>query len=177
MIRGKTVPDELVIDCIELCILDVQCQIRGYVLDGYPTTRAQVKLMAQRSLIPYKVVELKCDVKETMHRCVRDRVTRMATTTVNVIDAPRKKMKKGKRSTAPEPVVLHDSPEVIGYKYREWKQEIGVIRDWYKNEHKCLVELDSTQSKWLVYLAFVLFFIWILGSRILIFKNEILLIF
>lgn len=142
-------PDELVIECIELCILDVQCQLRGYVLDGYPSTRNQVKLMAEHTLIPFKVIELKCDVKETMHRCVKDRMARMATSIVNVIDAPRKKKNPtGRASNAPEPVILHDSPEVVGFKYREWKQEIGIIRDWYKNEHKCLIELDAQQSKW-----------------------------
>lgn len=138
----------MVIDCIELCILDVQCQLRGYVLDGYPSTRAQVKLMAERSLIPFKVIELKCDVKETMHRCVKDRMARMASTVVNVATAPRTKKHKSRDAAKNEPVILHDSPEVIGYKYREWKQEIGFIRDWYKNEHKCLIELDALESKW-----------------------------
>lgn len=143
------------IDCIELCILDVQCQLRGYVLDGYPATRSQVKLMAERSLIPFKVIELKCDVKETMHRCVKDRMARIATSIVNITDAPRKKNNQSgqRRGGAPEPVILHDSPEAIGYKYREWKQEIGIIRDWYKNEHKCLIELDAQQSKWLFFFS------------------------
>jgi adenylate/nucleoside-diphosphate kinase len=146
LLRGKTVPDELVIECIELCILDVQCQIRGYVLDGYPVTKNQVKLMTERALIPVKVIELKCDVKEVMHRCVRDRMARdsMAMTWQG---SSANKSGKGKGKER-EKVVLHDSPEVIGFKLKEWKQNIGFIRDWYKNEHKCLVELDAHQSKW-----------------------------
>lgn len=147
-------PDELAIDCIELCILDAQSQLRGYILDGYPVTRNQVKLMTERALIPVKVVELRCDVKEIMHRSVHDRMTRVSSNMPPALgtghrgDGSEGGSKKKAIRTAPMPVVLHDSPEVIGLKFREWKKEIGFIREWYKNEHKCLVELDAQQSKW-----------------------------
>ena len=127
LFKGKVIPDELAIQCIEISILDVKCQLRGYVLDGFPNTKQQVKLMTDRGLIPVKVIELKCDVKEIMQRCIKDR-------------------------TSPErlnkTIVLNDSPEIIGFKLREWKHEIGFIRDWYSKEHKNLVQLDGTKSKW-----------------------------
>jgi adenylate/nucleoside-diphosphate kinase len=105
--KGKSVPDELAIQCIEVSILDVKCQLHGYVLDNYPVTKQQVALMNSRGLIPVKVIELKCDVKEIMHRCIKDR-------------------------TSPDRVkqnlILNDSPEMIGYKIREWKNEFTFIR-------------------------------------------------
>lgn len=94
LIKGKTVPDELTIQCIEIAILDVKCQLRGYILDNFPITKQQVKLMTDRCLIPVKVIELKCDIKESMQRCIKDRTSaeRLANN-----------------------LVLNDSPEVIGY--------------------------------------------------------------
>lgn len=83
--------------------------------------------MTDRGLIPVKVIEIKCDIKEIMVRCIKDRTQ------------PERLTKS---------VILNDSPEVIGYKLREWKKEIGFIRDWYNKEHKNLVQLDGTESKW-----------------------------
>ena len=127
LIKGKIVPDELAIQCVEVAIMDVKCQINGFVLDNYPVTKNQIKLMTDRCLIPVKVIELKCEIKEIMSRCLKDRT-----------NADR--LARG--------LVLNDSPEIIGYKLREWKSEIGFIRDWYNNEHKNLVTLDGMQSKW-----------------------------
>lgn len=127
LIKGKTVPDELTIQCIELSMLDVRCQVRGFVLDNFPVTKEQVKIMTDRSLIPVKVIELKCDIKEVMHRCIKDRTS-------------------AERIT--NGLILNDSPEIVGYKLKEWKSEIAFLRDWYSNEHKNLVQLDATQSKW-----------------------------
>ena len=169
-------PDELTLDCIELCILESQCQLRGYVLDGYPVTRRQVKLMTERALIPVKVLELKCDVKEVMRRCVHDRMARvdaaMAAATTAVLanrakkdheaeeeddeeEAGRKKSKARLDAAQNlERSILNDSPEAIGYKFREWKAEVAFIRDWYENEHKCLIQLDAQLSKWYINVFF-----------------------
>ena len=59
LIKGQSVPDELTIQCIQLALMNVQCQLRGYVLDGFPLTRSQVKLMTESNLIPVRVIELK----------------------------------------------------------------------------------------------------------------------
>ena len=103
-------PDELTIKCIELAIMDVKCQIRGYILDNFPVTKQQVKLMTDRNLIPVKVIELKVDIKEMMQRCIRDRTGA-------------ERLAKG--------LVLNDSPEVMGYKLKEYKAEQAFIHDWY----------------------------------------------
>ena len=73
------------------------------------------------------MIELKCEVKEIMQRCIKDRTNA-------------ERLARG--------IVLNDSPEIMGYKIREWKSEIGFIRDWYAKEHKNLVELDGQESKW-----------------------------
>lgn len=130
LIRGKTVPDELAIQCIEIATLDVKCQLKGYILDGFPITRQQVKLMTDRNLIPVKVIELKCEIKEIMQRCIKDRTH------------PERLAKN---------LILNDSPEIIGYKIREWKNEIGFIRDWYMNEHKNYAQIDGNSSKWAIW--------------------------
>jgi adenylate/nucleoside-diphosphate kinase len=131
LIKGKQVTDEMTVECIEAYMLEADCKVRGYVLDGFPATKNQVKLLTERLLIPVKIIELKCDLKESMHRCIRDRTS-------------------AERLARPQ-LVLHDSPEIIGYRTREWKREIGFVRSWYTNEHDNWIELNGHDSKWLLW--------------------------
>jgi adenylate/nucleoside-diphosphate kinase len=71
--RGRTIPDELQVQCLEVALLNMQCQTRGYVLDGYPLTKNQVDLMTQRSLIPVRVLDLTVNSKELVTRATIDR--------------------------------------------------------------------------------------------------------
>ena len=96
-------------------------------MDGFPATKHQVKLLTDRGLIPVKVLEIRCEIKEIMQRCIKDRTQ------------PDRLAKS---------LILNDSPEIVGYKLREWKREIGFVRDWYSKEHKNLVQLDGAESKW-----------------------------
>jgi adenylate/nucleoside-diphosphate kinase len=115
--KGKTVPDELVVQCIETCILDVKCQVRGFILDGYPITKEQVKLLTDVCLIPVKVLELKCPMKEMMRRCISDR------------SGP-DRQPKGTGINKTPGLVLNDSPENTANKLKHWRNEISIIRDW-----------------------------------------------
>jgi adenylate/nucleoside-diphosphate kinase len=130
LMKGKTVPDELSIRCIEVAILDVKCQSRGYVLDGFPTTKQQVKYLTDRGLIPVKIIELKCDVKEMLQRGTKD-----------------------KEAAVAKSMILHSSSEILAYKYKEWKAEVAPIRSWYSNEHRNWDIIDGTLSKWKIWNA------------------------
>ena len=128
LFKGKTVPDELCIKCLEVAILDVKCQSRGYVLDGFPSTKQQVRFLTDRGLIPIKIIELKCDVKEMLLRGTKDKTASLASN-----------------------MVLHNSPEILAYKYKEWKNEIAPVRTWYSNEHRNWDHIDGQQSKWKIW--------------------------
>lgn len=127
LFKGQTVPDELSIQCLEVALLDVICQIRGFILDGFPITKHQVKCLTNRSLIPFKVLELTSDTKEMMLRCLKDREIPVA---------------------KEQGIVLHDSPEILIIKSNEWKNEIVPVRSWYLQELKNLDQLDGLKSKW-----------------------------
>lgn len=127
LVKGKTLPDELSIQCLEVALLDSKPQTRGYVLDGFPTTKQQLRFMTDRGLIPVKIIELTCDVKDMLQRAARD------------------------RSTRPIDLILHDSPEILAFKYREWKNEVMPVRQWYMNEHKNWTVINGQLSKWMIW--------------------------
>uniref|UniRef100_A0A3P8YJJ5 Nucleoside-diphosphate kinase n=1 Tax=Esox lucius TaxID=8010 RepID=A0A3P8YJJ5_ESOLU len=72
--QGQTVPDQLVIQCLEVALMNLVCSTRGYVLDGFPVTRSQADLMEARGIIPMRVVELQLDTVEVLKRGLIDKM-------------------------------------------------------------------------------------------------------
>ena len=46
-----------------------------YVLDGFPTTKAQVELLVKFKVVPVCIVELNVSNKELLQRATRDRTS------------------------------------------------------------------------------------------------------
>uniref|UniRef100_A0AAY4DP69 Nucleoside-diphosphate kinase n=1 Tax=Denticeps clupeoides TaxID=299321 RepID=A0AAY4DP69_9TELE len=66
--QGLSVPDELAVRCLEVVLMDLPCSTRGYVLDGFPVTQQQAKLMAVRSIVPVLIIEMQLDTVEVLKR-------------------------------------------------------------------------------------------------------------
>ncbi|XP_076819346.1 adenylate kinase 9-like isoform X2 [Clavelina lepadiformis] len=124
LFEGNVVPDELAVEALAVMLLDSTCKTRGYVLDGYPCTEQQVKLMNKRGLIPVKIVELDIDGKEVLRRSEQDRV------------AANKKL------------ILHDSESITVVRHAKYKENIPPIRRWYENQHHNWHHIDAKISKW-----------------------------
>merc|ERR1712178_457119 len=73
LMRGQLLPDELSVQALEVALMDMSCQTRGFILDGYPITRKQVDLMTERCIIPVRVIELQVDSREIVTRATADR--------------------------------------------------------------------------------------------------------
>jgi len=127
--KGYPVPDELAIQVLELCLLDPLCKSRGFVLDGYPSTRRQMELLRERSIIPYKVIDLTLPDKVIMQRGLKDR-------------------------KSPERVLpLHDSHTILAIRIACHRRESAPIREFYLTQYKNLFTIDGEKSKWWVYNA------------------------
>ncbi|XP_043922739.1 adenylate kinase 9 [Protopterus annectens] len=125
--KGQAVPDELAIQCLEVMMLDLICNTRGFVLDGYPVTRRQVELLEARSIIPVKIIELQIDTKESLKRGLLD------------------------RKHNPRPYPVHDSSQILTIRSLCYKQEIEIIRDYYQKQHQNWCILDGYCSKWWIW--------------------------
>ncbi|CAG5120479.1 unnamed protein product, partial [Candidula unifasciata] len=125
LIRGRVVPDELQIQALDVALLDVRCQTRGYVLDGYPMTLKQIQLMTEYSIIPVRVIELELSSKEVLTRGAKDRIV-------------------------PRASPLHDSSQILAIKLSCYQREVPAVREWYQNEHQNYNIVPADQSKWWV---------------------------
>uniref|UniRef100_A0A8C3C0F7 Adenylate kinase 9 n=1 Tax=Cairina moschata TaxID=8855 RepID=A0A8C3C0F7_CAIMO len=123
--KGLTVPDELAIQALDVALMDHVCTI---VIDGYPVTRKQVRLLESARIIPVKIFELEMDAKEVFRRALSD-----------------------KESTNRPSYPVHDSSQILAIKNSCYKQHIDAIRTYYKKEHQNWCMVDATQSKWWIW--------------------------
>uniref|UniRef100_A0A8B9DH83 Adenylate kinase 9 n=1 Tax=Anser cygnoides TaxID=8845 RepID=A0A8B9DH83_ANSCY len=123
--KGLTVPDELAIQALDVALMDRVCTI---VIDGYPVTRKQVRLLESARIIPVKIFELEMDAKEVFRRALLD-----------------------KESMNRPSYPVHDSSQILAIKNSCYKQHIDAIRTYYKKEHQNWCVIDASQSKWWIW--------------------------
>jgi adenylate kinase len=68
MTQGNLVPDELVVDLVIQRLAQPDCAAQGWLLDGFPRTRAQALALQSAGILPDKFVLLKIDDKKVVSR-------------------------------------------------------------------------------------------------------------
>ncbi|EDV21496.1 uncharacterized protein TRIADDRAFT_30390 [Trichoplax adhaerens] len=124
---GQTVPDALGIQALENALLNVTCQTRGFVLDGFPSTKKQVELMNERKILPVKIIELDVEDKELKRRAAMDR--------------------RSKDRVLP----LHDSSRIFSLRLKYWRKVVIPVKQWYHKRHFNWYPINGQASKWLVW--------------------------
>lgn len=59
--KGDNIRDDIVIPIIKRRLMKSDCKINGYILDGFPTSPAQINLLKDTGAKPSMVVILECD--------------------------------------------------------------------------------------------------------------------
>ncbi|XP_065690633.2 adenylate kinase 9 isoform X2 [Patagioenas fasciata] len=126
--KGQTVPDELAVQALDVALMNPVCNTTGVVIDGYPVTKIQAKLLESARIIPAKIFELDMDAKEVFRRALLDKES---------MDRP--------------PYPEHDSSQILAIKNSCYKQHIDAIRTYYKKEHQNWCVIDAFQSKWWIW--------------------------
>lgn len=74
MSRGQLVPDDIVLPLVRARLLQQDCRRRGFVLEGFPRTVAQAKLLEDMNIVPNRVVFLNVDDATAVTRRTSRRV-------------------------------------------------------------------------------------------------------
>ena len=90
-------------------------------------TKKQIDLLTERSIIPFRVIEMKLDSREVMVRGTVDRVS------LNRL------------------YPIHDSSQILAIKLGAYNKAIGAVKAWYEKEHMNWVVVDGRRSKWWVW--------------------------
>ncbi|MGH0164644.1 UNVERIFIED_CONTAM: hypothetical protein FKN15_057830 [Acipenser sinensis] len=125
--QGLAVPDELAVQCLDLALMDLVCQTRGFVLDGFPNTKKQVDLLEARCIIPVRIFELQMETQEVLKRGLIDKINNE------------------------RPYPLHDSPQILAIRNSCYKSEILGVKKYYEEQFQNWVVIDGERSKWWVW--------------------------
>ncbi|XP_048210476.1 adenylate kinase 9 [Perognathus longimembris pacificus] len=126
--KGMTAPDELAIEALDISMMESTCNTAGVVIDGYPVTAYQMKLLENRSIIPMIIFELNVPSKEIFKRLILDR-----------------------RNEQSLPYPLHNSAQIIAVKNAMYHKNITEIRKYYQKQHQNWYVIDGFHNKWWVW--------------------------
>ncbi|KAM4866420.1 adenylate kinase 9 isoform 2-T5 [Thomomys bottae] len=126
--KGLIAPDELAIEALDISMMESICNTAGVVIDGYPVTTYQMKLLENRSIIPMIIFELDVPSKEIFRRLILD--------------------KKNEQSL---PYPLHNSAQIIAIKNAKYHKNITEIRKYYQEQHQNWYVIDGFHNKWWVW--------------------------
>lgn len=147
MDQGQLVPDELVFDILFDRVGKSDCK-NGYILDGFPRTLAQAKILDQRLASRYQVVALNFNVADPV---IIERVTgRIACKQCNrpyhkVYDPPKQ---ENICDSCNVPLIQRDDDkeEIIRKRLEVYRAQTQPLIEYYAQQ-KVLQEIDSDRSK------------------------------
>ncbi|GAU89148.1 hypothetical protein RvY_01732 [Ramazzottius varieornatus] len=122
---GCDIPDALEILCLEALLRTADCQTRGWILDGYPSTFGKLNVMMQRLIVPTLVFELVASNKTCMLRSV-----------IEIMLSKKQKLPP-----------LNNS-QVVATRLAHYKTNIPPVQNYLKKYTKNLHQIDTTASKW-----------------------------
>lgn len=140
MDAGQLVPDELIISVVCERLKQDDCLRNGWLLDGFPRTRAQAEALAANDLIPDSFLLL--DVPEDV---LVDRVSGRRTDPVtgkiyHLTTSPPESEEIAARLVQRS----DDTAEKIIIRYREFKSHIDSVRSFYESK---TIRIDGTLTR------------------------------
>lgn len=126
--KGELVPDDLIMSIIENRIKQTDCWVNGWVMDGFPKTQQQVKLLKSIKIKPSKVVLLECGEEVSVWRLQERKIDPITGIYYNNDNLPQDPEIVARLDTHDE-----DKEEVVRKRWRVWDDFIGWIEEAYKN--------------------------------------------
>lgn len=133
MDSGNLVPDELVVKLLEVAIADCD---NGYILDGFPRTVSQAKILDEMGIVINKVIEIVVSDEEITKRLSGRRVCQKCGATYHTIYKPTKLDglcdKCGEATTLRE----DDKPETVKARLAVYHKQTEPLEKFYTEQEK-----------------------------------------
>ncbi|KAG5184714.1 adenylate kinase-domain-containing protein [Tribonema minus] len=144
MDNGKLVPDELIIGVVQDRLAQPDCAARGWLLDGFPRTKAQADALAAGGVAPHAFIVL--DVPEVLlvERVVGRRTDPATGKIYHMTYFPPESEEVRARLVQR----ADDTEEKIVVRVAQFKENCAAVEGCYRD---VLVQIDGTRSKDVVF--------------------------
>lgn len=145
MNRGELVSDDIVVEVIKERIVRNDCQ-RGYILDGFPRNITQAQKLEE---IDGKCQEIVFDIQLDTHTLVERISARRICPRCEAIYNLRihRPKREGTCDVCEESLIQRkdDTPEVIGERLRVYREQTGLLVDYYQKK-EVFYEIDGSRE-------------------------------
>lgn len=139
--NGELVPDELIMSMILERLASDDCKTHGYVLDGFPRTEMQARVMLAHGVVPDVVVVLDLPDAEILER-VRERVVDPVTgASYHATVSPVPPEIAHRVTHRPE-----DAPDVVVKRIATYREHRGAVHEAFMKA-SVIVHIDAARSK------------------------------
>ncbi|KAI9142319.1 hypothetical protein BKA69DRAFT_1124009 [Paraphysoderma sedebokerense] len=130
---GKEVPSNVFVQAVKYIISRGPCKNRGYILDGFPTTKEQAEELESVGIVPQFVACLDVEFEVAVQR--KDTNTETGKETVfgnsSIHELTSKRL-----------------PSFFQNEFDRFKSDIQALRTFYGNNYCCWIQMESGLSKW-----------------------------
>lgn len=127
--KGEMVPDEIVLTLVEKRLRQSDCRVNGWVMDGFPQTEAQVKLLQSMRIKPSLVCIFEQALEESSRRLSNRRLDPVTGVHYNLEINPPKD-----DSTAARLIEMaEDSEDIVKKRFDRWSGQVSNLEETFKN--------------------------------------------
>ena len=173
LISGKTLSNDLLYAGLDLVLLDERCQTRGYVLDGIPSSIEEFDILQRRSIIPFRLIELKSSFEESTARnnkiiaekvALKEKLEYARLLPKPIDDEAEEEIeeeeeedeeegRKKEKSTVylipiEEDYQATDNEPILKEHYQYYENEIDLLRKQYTHLYRNWLIIDAKQNRW-----------------------------
>lgn len=123
---GEMIPDDVITTIIGNRLKQTDCTVNGWVMDGFPKTMAQVKILQDLKVKPSKVVLLECSEDTTLKRVADKKIDPVTGISYSPNDLPSSNEIQERLQANTE-----DKEDTVKKRYRIWDDFIGKIEEVY----------------------------------------------
>jgi adenylate kinase family enzyme/YHS domain-containing protein len=134
LLKG-TVPDELLVEAVVTRLTQHDCLTQGWVLDGFPQTLDQAKLLATYGFRPQVVCVLSLPKLNSLERARA------------ISDGTEATGRPGGRQTSRAANSLKGSPALVEMRCKD-SGDISLLYAFYASTYDCVYRFDATRSIW-----------------------------
>jgi len=150
--KGDLVPDDVICSLVTNRLKQPDCQIHGYILDGFPKTVSQIQLLEDLKVQPTVIVVLECPDETVYQRLSKSRVDPL---TGAVYDLSDPKVSIPAEVEARLVARPNDDKQVVDKRLARWKELLKVVEQHY-SQYILKVSANMTEKNVLEKISFYL---------------------